>query len=58
MFFQGFKSYGGKAVQAKRNLTIRFLCSVIGRMSDLTQILCWVTYSEYLGFLLVNACVH
>lgn len=58
MFFRGFKSYRGKAVQAKRNLTIRFLCSVIGGMSDLAQILCWVTYSEYLGFLLVNACVH
>jgi len=36
MFFQGFKRYGGKAVQAKRNLTVRFLCSVIGRVSNLT----------------------
>lgn len=58
MFFQGFKSYRGKAVQAKRNLTVRFLCSVIGRMSNLTRILCWVIYWEYLGFLLVNGCVH
>lgn len=33
MFFQGFKSYRGKAVQGKRNLTTRFLCSVMGRVS-------------------------
>lgn len=33
MFFQGFKSYRGRAVQAERNLTTRFLPSVMGRAS-------------------------
>lgn len=54
MFFQGFKSYRGKAVQAKGNVrTVRFLWSVIGRMSNLTKILLNIW-----GFSSGNGCVQ